>query len=425
MKVIATGPPGSGFERMIDRIVTEYSLTHVSLTRVIKNEIKTGTREGRQLKKLVADKTPLHLFPAEVLASALSTRLQQADCVKHGWVLSGFPLTRAHAQAFQSTGILADKFLQFTVNDETIDELLKQEEEERILSNMDNDDTEGPLSIYNRNIDDVADIYSNILTSINADQVTSSIWEQVDKYLSAPAISLAPKRPLRLLLLGPVGSGKATQARKLSNKYGTVHVSVGALVRKEMEKSPDFKQQVQPFIAAGQLIPDDIISSLVTDRLKKEDCAKKGWVLDGFPRSLEQAKRLSQQKLFPNRFVLLRAETQDIINRLTARKIDPLTGKVYHSVNNPPSDFTVAARLAAYPESSQAIIMSKIGCYNGEVEQLKIFYGSVMKEFVSKEGVENVAHLFRDMELFLLSPLKESMAGYVEPQGVEVMETHM
>ncbi len=95
----------------------------------------------------------------------------------------------------------------------------------------------------------------------------------------------SPKRPPRLVILGPPGSGRASQARELSKRYGMVHVSTMQLLRDEITKKSERGSSIKASIEKGEMVPDDIILTLIEQRLKMTDCRVNGWVMDGFPKT--------------------------------------------------------------------------------------------------------------------------------------------
>lgn len=141
--------------------------------------------------------------------------------------------------------------------------------------------------------------------------------------------------------MGAPGAGKGTQARLVAEKYGVPQISTGEIFRDHLRRDTEIGQQVRPFLASGQLAPDDLTCSIVDRRLTEADC-RNGYILDGFPRSLEQAQRLQarceQRGERLNCVINLAVPDDVIVERLTARRICPECGIIYSLIFSPPSD---------------------------------------------------------------------------------------
>jgi len=143
---------------------------------------------------------------------------------------------------------------------------------------------------------------------------------------------------MQLLIMGAPGAGKGTQAAKIVKKYNLVHVSTGDIFRSLNERT-DLGQQVRRFMKAGKLIPDDLTNRLVEERLQCNDCMDNGWILDGYPRNVEQAKNLD---VFTNmirrqltRVLNIHVPAENLIERAIGRRICKNCGATYHVKFNP------------------------------------------------------------------------------------------
>src|SRR4051794_16455251 len=110
----------------------------------------------------------------------------------------------------------------------------------------------------------------------------------------------APRRPPRVVLLGPPGSGRSTQAEVIANRYGLVHVCTRSLLKHEVNRNPSVGQIISQCLDSGNLVPDSIVLSLVEQRLKQSDCRVNGWILDGFPQTEAQINLLKSLKIRPS-----------------------------------------------------------------------------------------------------------------------------
>jgi adenylate kinase len=140
--------------------------------------------------------------------------------------------------------------------------------------------------------------------------------------------------PMRLVLLGPPGAGKGTQAEKLSAYFGIPQISTGDILRHNVAQNTDLGKKAKAYMDSGQLVPDDLVIKMVEHRLKEPD-AKKGFILDGFPRTIAQADALLKMTKI-DAVLSLFLEPEELIKRNTGRRVCPKDDTVYHVLTNPP-----------------------------------------------------------------------------------------
>lgn len=181
-----------------------------------------------------------------------------------------------------------------------------------------------------------------------------------------------------IVLLGPPGAGKGTQAEKISEVYHLTHVSTGDLFRANIRENTELGKKAKEYTDQGLLVPDSVTIAMVEDRLKKEDC-KNGALLDGFPRTIKQAEALDEMldKSFGAKVTIvpcIDVNTNDLVSRISGRRMCK-NGHVFHVVTKPPKtegvcdvcgeplyqraddcEATVQTRLAAYEESTAPLI---------------------------------------------------------------------
>eukprot|EP00392_Amoebophrya_sp_AT5.2_P006731 g6743.t1 len=168
------------------------------------------------------------------------------------------------------------------------------------------------VQIYQRHIHSVAEIFKNSVTEISITDQTKSVIDQV-KHAVGRAVA-DPRGPLRMCVLGPLGSGRSTQAAKVAEDFGVVHVDVCAM----MSGKPT------------EAFADEELCEKVGARLRQADCLRKGWVLDGFPQTEAQAVFLKKAHLWPSRVVHLTVPESTCLQRLSIRRVDPATGDYYY-----------------------------------------------------------------------------------------------
>ena len=143
---------------------------------------------------------------------------------------------------------------------------------------------------------------------------------------------------MRLILLGPPGAGKGTQATNIVKEYGITHISTGDIFRHNIKNQTELGKKVKEFLDNGKLVPDELTIDLVWDRLSKEDC-KNGFLLDGFPRTINQAKALQEglkeRGLKLDKVINIDVDKNILVKRLSGRRVCKECGETYHIENKP------------------------------------------------------------------------------------------
>ena len=211
---------------------------------------------------------------------------------------------------------------------------------------------------------------------------------------------------MRLVLLGPPGAGKGTQANVLSNAFDVAHVSTGDILREAAKRNNcEEARLAKSYMDKGELVPDEIVASLVSERLSRED-AKKGFILDGFPRNQNQAIELEKQlkHLGIELDIVLYFKTKESISieRLTGRRICPKCGLNYHITNKPPKKGNICdicgVRLIHRDDDKVETIKNRLKVYENQTQPLLDYYKkSGLLQEVS--GDLDVDSLFKELKV--------------------------
>ena len=187
---------------------------------------------------------------------------------------------------------------------------------------------------------------------------------------------------MRLILLGPPGAGKGTQAKNLVEHCGIAHISTGDLLRKAVADGTELGKSAQQYMNAGELVPDDLIIKMVEERTAETDCSE-GFLLDGFPRTVAQADALGemleakQQKI--DLVLLLIVDDDDLVGRLTGRRTCSKCGAVYHLIFSPPKqegvcDSCGAEALTQRDDDTEATVRNRLSVYHNQTGPLINYY---------------------------------------------------
>lgn len=194
-------------------------------------------------------------------------------------------------------------------------------------------------------------------------------------------------RPLRLLLLGAPGSGKGTQTSKLLKQFPDLHtLSSGDILRTQISQGTNIGSEAQQYIKAGQLVPDSTMVGLITNHLRTSNWLHQqaSWILDGFPRTANQARQLDEV-LLPHQATLnlvveLDVDQSVILERIEARWVHLPSGRIYNLDYNPPKvpfkDDVTGEPLSKRQDDTAAVFQKRLDQYNREIESLKEFYSA-------------------------------------------------
>ncbi|KAI0511521.1 hypothetical protein KFK09_012151 [Dendrobium nobile] len=204
-------------------------------------------------------------------------------------------------------------------------------------------------------------------------------------------ISVATKRePLKIMISGPPASGKGTQCELIKKKYGLVHVAAGDLLRGEIAAGTSNGKLAKEYMEKGMLVPDDIVVVMVKERLLQSDAQENGWLLDGYPRSLSQAKALEDQGIRPDLFILLEVNEDALLERVVGRRLDPVSGKIYHLEYSPPENEEISARLVQRFDDTEEKVKLRLKTHHQNVESVLALYNDITVKVngdLSKEEV--------------------------------------
>ena len=208
---------------------------------------------------------------------------------------------------------------------------------------------------------------------------------------------------MRIIFIGPPGSGKGTQAKRLADVHAIPHISTGDMLREAVAEGTPLGQQAAPIMAAGALVPDDLMIGIIKERLAKAD-AGKGFILDGFPRTLVQAEKLDnivgngKESL---RVLQLLVPDEAIVRRIALRRSCSNCGAVYHLENNPPSSDSVCDRcgteLIARPDDNEQAVRKRLEAFHRQTLPVATFYKakSLLREV---DGIGPVDEVFERIE---------------------------
>lgn len=182
---------------------------------------------------------------------------------------------------------------------------------------------------------------------------------------------------MKAILLGPPGAGKGTQAAFIKEHFGIPQISTGDMLRAAVKSGSELGRQVQQVMDAGELVSDDLILALVKERITEPDCAK-GYLMDGFPRTIAQAEGMRQAGIHIDCVVELQADDEEIIRRMSGRRVHPESGRTYHVQFNPPKipdqDDVTGEPLIQRDDDREETVRKRLEVYHEQTEPLIEYY---------------------------------------------------
>ncbi len=240
--------------------------------------------------------------------------------------------------------------------------------------------------------------------------VTRSFYSQDPVFTPNPYLfNLTRQLSMRLILLGPPGAGKGTQARFICEDYDIPQISTGDMLRAAVKSGSELGREAKKVMDTGGLVSDDIIIGLVKERLTEPDC-KGGFLFDGFPRTIPQAQAMVDAGFELDHVVEIDVDDEEIVSRLSGRRVHPGSGRVYHVMHNPPAvadfDDETGEPLVQRDDDAEETVRKRLQVYRDQTSPLIHFYqnlnggGAPVFHRVEGEGSvndikENIANVLR------------------------------
>eukprot|EP00026_Physarum_polycephalum_P005236 Phypoly_transcript_05267.p1 GENE.Phypoly_transcript_05267~~Phypoly_transcript_05267.p1 ORF type:complete len:492 (+),score=89.97 Phypoly_transcript_05267:71-1477(+) len=394
LKIIILGAPASGKGTQCEYIVEKYGVEHISTGDILRDEVKKQSVIGVNVKKYLDNGA---LVPDELIIEMVLNKLNSSECKTKGWLLDGFPRTKAQALALQTAGIFADKVVLLEVPDNILVERVEGRRTDPVTGmiyhtkfnpappeiaprlEQRSDDTaekvKARLAAYHANLKGVRDSYASILGVIDANQPKEKVFAAVVDYIDRVPLK-GPRNPLRICLVGTPASGKRTQAEMLCARHGFVHVSVKKIIRDSAAECMSGKK-ISPLVQSRLVRFEDrdkITAPMLKARLSQADCVTNGWVLDGFPANINQARQFEKVGINPNKVIFLEISEVEAKERIAHRRVDPATGVFYDISGKVKPSEEILERLEKHPDDEDIPVNLLLQEYKANADELKKFY---------------------------------------------------
>lgn len=182
---------------------------------------------------------------------------------------------------------------------------------------------------------------------------------------------------MRMILLGAPGAGKGTQARFITEKFGIPQISTGDMLRAAVKAGSPLGLKVKGVMDSGGLVSDDIIIELIRERIAQPDCTR-GFLFDGFPRTIPQAEALRDAGVTIDHVLEIAVDDEEIVSRMSGRRVHPASGRVYHNLHNPPrvsgKDDETGEDLIQREDDKEETVRHRLALYHSQTKPLVDFY---------------------------------------------------
>ena len=201
---------------------------------------------------------------------------------------------------------------------------------------------------------------------------------------------------MRIILLGPPGAGKGTQATYITEKFGIPQISTGDMLRAAVKAGTELGLKAKGIMASGGLVSDDLIIALVKERIQEPDCVN-GFLFDGFPRTIPQAEALLAEGVAIDKVIEIHVADQEIIARLSGRRVHEDSGRVYHIAHNPPKqdgvDDVTGEALIQREDDQEATVRNRLEVYHDQTKPLVDFYQGLSTSQPDNARIDGVGPL--------------------------------
>lgn len=390
LTVCVIGPPGIERRLYCKRLAEDFKVSHIHVGQLL--------RGNRDVSEQVAAGS---LIDDDLVIATVREAVKKTK--GKGYILDGFPRTMVQAKA------LAQKDMGFSLDNVLLLNAREQAIKDGFAAKLalgkpptDKEDTINKrLQQYSRHVLGIADMLKNVIRPIqvSASDEQAVTYVTIKRNIHLRPYSNATQRPHRVCIVGACGSGRTTQATFVAKQFGLVHVDVATLVRKLQQER---KQIIEDLPL--EYISDEDLCMLVGRRLTETDCVRKGWVLDGFPRTPAQAEFLRQAHLWPTRLVALQCTLEIIVGRTATRRIDPETCTAYYLA---PSSVAIRQRLKKTEHDGAEAVAQRFKMYTKTIDNALQTFASISLRIQGSEPVDAVS---QTIMAFVDAPLPSELA---------------
>mmetsp|Transcript_18548 Transcript_18548/g.33502 ORF Transcript_18548/g.33502 Transcript_18548/m.33502 type:complete len:471 (+) Transcript_18548:1761-3173(+) len=405
-RYLLLGAVGSRSRPVAKDLATRLGIEFVCLNDVLKAEVAKKSGLGQEIA--TAWKWGAEVND-EIVIEVLLPIIQALESAGKSYLLEGCPYTRVQGLALLRAGvvpnvlvILSHNATEFTSTYidryvlENSDGITAETRNELKTSDKTKQLAQDALLAYEHNLIGVKAVFPSQWREVDGSGTIDKIVLRTEPVLKAKAKCYAPRKPFGVIILGPPGSGRSTQSRRVAERYGLVQVSTLQLLKDQVTRQTEIGLKLASIMHQGHLVPDDVIVQVVSARLKQEDCMVNGWVLDGSPKTIEQALELKQLGIVPSNVFFLDAPDTLVYDRVSQRRLDPVTGKYYGGLVIPETP-EIGERLVSLVEDTHDVVKNRLGIYKSNRARLHAEYEAVATDLRADYDSHLLAEIIGDV----------------------------
>eukprot|EP00927_Polykrikos_kofoidii_P005866 TRINITY_DN12344_c1_g1_i1.p1 TRINITY_DN12344_c1_g1~~TRINITY_DN12344_c1_g1_i1.p1 ORF type:complete len:496 (-),score=109.46 TRINITY_DN12344_c1_g1_i1:60-1451(-) len=386
LSIAVMGPSGIKRSKYCAQLAADFNIKHIHVGKLLRQ--KKELKETIEMGNLVDDNIVIPIVKAEV-------RKVKGE----GYVLDGFPRTKiqAHVLSQKEMAFSLDNIILLNAGQRAIKEAFATKYASADGTEADQEIINVRLQQYTRHIVGIAELFVNIIRQIEVsvgDDDQNVNYDTIRSNIHMRPTAHAPLRPHRICVVGPLGSGRTTQSKAIAKQYGLVHVDLAALLRKQQKESGQELEDIPP-----EYMSDEDLCAAAGRRLRETDCIRKGWVLDGFPKTQAQAEFLRQSHSWPTRIINLKVEEETIAARVGARRLDPVTCTAYY---RSPNSVAIRQRLVQTEHDLPKAVKERYAMHMENIERTLQTFPLVSSTI---SGVTDITTVTRHVQQKIDTPL--------------------
>ncbi len=383
-RIFIMGPPGSKRKEHILTLAEnfeDFKYEAICVGDLLNKEITKKSDYGKQI---VATRKTYSYPEDDIVIELVKKRIEQLEKEKRNWIIEGFPRTRKQALALTEMKFIPDRMILLDVSDELTKERIKQNlTSEEAIVEVDPEKipsiTQDALEEYHTHITGVKEIYKGIISCVDGNQKQDIVLQEIARTLKLKVVN-TPKRAPKIILFGVPGSGKTTQAERISKKFNVIHIQVSSLLKSNVKDYWKITKEGEP-------IPDKVVLDVVRDRIEMTDAKINGFVLDGFPlNSTQMSCMVNESGIKPSQLIFLEVSDHMAYERLEDKMFDPISGISYGITKDLPDDEVVLKRLMRSPENEHHVLKKSIKRYKQFILELQEKLKAEQKPTINAEN---------------------------------------
>jgi adenylate kinase len=390
-RLFLVGGIGHKRRQVARELSSRFNIEKVFLQDHLKSEVK---KSGKHCEAIQFAWNTGSFIPDSVILEIMMPLIEGLEKKEASYILEGFPRTRVQCLALQRAGVIPDRvvFIRPSRNEfdlgatEKISELCshRPENQKPVISRA--------WQEFEYHMNGVRAAYGFQVHEVESSEDIPELSNRIFKIYLAKGRSKGPQKPPCVIVLGPPGSGRTSLAKSLHEKYGLTFISTNQLLRDQINKKTEAGRNAAATINTGERVPDYLIAQLVMNRLQEPDCRINGWVLDGYPKTVDQLQYMREFKVLPTHVIFLDCPDNLVYERTEKRRLDPTTGEFY-SILHLPEDEDIRSRLIQLNEDTHEVVKKRLSSYKESLIKIHSEYSGISISVKSDQPLSTICDM--------------------------------